>query len=53
MEEIKELGIKIAKDTEEEYWANKKEEVEKAIRNNKRDEKTLLAVLNLCNQQLR
>jgi hypothetical protein len=53
MEEIKELGVKIAKDTDEEYWQTKKEEVERAIKNNARDAKTLMAVLNLCMEQLR
>ncbi len=52
MIEDKELGVKIAEDTEEEFWSNKKEETEKSLKIEERNIKILNQMLELCKKEL-
>ena len=53
MIEDKELGLKIAENTDEVFWTEKKEELIKAVSSNKRDAIILQNMLQLCEEQLK
>ncbi len=52
MIENKELGVKIAEDTDEAFWTQRKEEVVKADEAEARNAKIRAKMLELCNKEL-
>lgn len=52
MESIEELGVKIAENTDEEFWINRKEETTKAIEVERRNIKIHEHMLKLCDLEL-
>ena len=52
MMENKELGVKIAEDTDEAFWADTKEKIEIADKAEARNAKVRAKMLELCNKEL-
>ena len=53
MIEEKELGVKIAKDTDEEFWTDMKEKCTEAIKTEHRNQKVNEKLLELSKEQLK
>ena len=53
MIENKELGVKIAEDTDEAFWTTRKEEIESANRIEVRNAKIRAKMLELCKEELK
>ncbi|MFA5037485.1 MAG: hypothetical protein WC479_09965 [Candidatus Izemoplasmatales bacterium] len=47
------LGLKVAENSDELFWTNKKNEVVTAIAEEERNKKILDKMLELCNEQLK
>ena len=52
VQEIKELGVKIADNTDEAFWTDTKEKCEEALATNKRNIKINETILELCDKLL-
>ena len=52
MEEIKDLGVKIAENTDEAFWENMKEQCENALKAEARNNKINKKMLELCKEEL-
>jgi len=52
MIENKELGVKIAENTDEKFWAETKEKCEEAIKSEERNIKINEVLIELCKKQL-
>ena len=52
MIEDKELGVKIAEDSDEAFWTEKKEQIEKADKGEARNAKIRAKMLELCKKEL-
>ena len=53
MIENKELGVKIAEDTDESFWTTRKEEIENSDKVEDRNSKIRAKMLELCNEELK
>ena len=53
MEENKDLGIKIAENSDESFWTQRKEEIEQADKAERRNAKIREKMLELCNEELK
>ena len=53
MEKIDELGVKIAEDTDEKFWAETKEKIEISDKAEARNAKVRAVMLELCNKELK
>ena len=53
MIEDKELGVKIAENTDEEFWTNTKQKCEDAIDAEERNLKINQTMIKLCEEQLK
>ena len=53
MIENKELGVKIAENTDESFWTEQKEQIEKADKAEKRNAKIRAKMLELCTDELK
>ena len=52
MIEDKELGIKIAEDTDEAFWTDTKEKIETSNKAEARNAKVRAVMIELCNKEL-
>jgi len=52
MIEEKELGVKIAEDTDEAFWTETKEKIETSDKAEARNAKVRAVMLELCNKEL-
>jgi len=53
MEEIKDLGVKIAENSDEAFWLETKNKCEEALKAEHRNIKINQAIINLCLEHLR
>jgi len=53
MIEDEKLGVKIAKDTDEEFWTDTKEKIETSNKAEARNAKVRRVMLELCNKELK
>jgi len=53
MIEDKKLGIKVAEDTDEEFWTDTKEKIETSNKAEARNAKVRAVMLELCNKELK